>query len=59
MADPPLWKDDPPAIEHDPNAKPGWYAMEGGGQQYWDGTDWTDFFAPPAPPTPPPEPRSR
>ena len=35
---------------------PGWYPTPDGQRRYWDGTRWTDNFAPPAsvggPPTP-------
>jgi hypothetical protein len=29
-----------------PTAPPGWYPVATGGRRYWDGTRWSDYFAP-------------
>jgi hypothetical protein len=39
------------------NAAPGWYPSQNGQQRYWDGTAWTEHYAPLE--EPPPEPFAR
>lgn len=43
--------------DEQPTAAPGWYPLDGGGQRWWDGQQWTDHVAPPPSPAPPPPPR--